>query len=326
MLFPRNDSRSSGCFGQAHGVQFDPRPVLAADFPDLAIRTVEELGEGWDHIAYLVNDDLVFRLPWAIVEGPTTDEPEPCAAREIGLLRELAGQLPVEIPEPIFVAPGQRYFGYPYLPGRSLDPRFGAARSGPGFGALVVEVAVAVEQLVPIDRAEELGLTPDDHRDDLSTAYAALPDARLTPQMRSVGERALAVLGDQWRAAAARRSVTMHADFGLDHFITNDDGDVYALIDWTDACIAPAENHFRGLMWHAPDLLTDIIRRYERKTGAPVDRELIFAAGYVNGLGDIGELTEEDPVANADEIEWCLRFLRTWSDPELMATLDVLET
>lgn len=44
------------------------RDVLGEAFPDLAITSVEPLGEGWDHVAVLVNDDLVFRTPWTLVE------------------------------------------------------------------------------------------------------------------------------------------------------------------------------------------------------------------------------------------------------------------
>lgn len=305
---------------------FDPRPVLEADFPSLAVDTAEELGEGWDHVAYLVNGDLVFRLPWAIVEGGDVGEPESSAAREIGLLQELADRLPVAIPEPVLVAPGDRYFGYRYLPGPSLDTTVDGPRPPGGpFVRLLVDIAVTVERLVPPGRALALGLARDDRRDDLSTAHLALGGGRLTDEMRRIGDRTVAVLGERWRAAAARRSVTIHGDFGLDHFIVNGANDVYALIDWTDACVAPAEANVSALMWHVPSLAADAAVAYEAATGAPLDRELVFATGFVNALGDLGELEREDPEGNADDIAWCLQFLRTWSDPDLIAALGVSE-
>jgi hypothetical protein len=141
--------------------------------------------------------------------------------------------------------------------------------------------------------------------------------------MASVGELALTLLDSRYQRASARGLVTTHADFGLDHWLLDDTGRVHALIDWTDSCIAPAEITLAALMWHAPELAAASADRYEALRGVALDRCLIFAIGYCGALGDVVELIEEGD--DEDGVEWCLHFLRTWSDPAVMATLDVRE-
>ena len=39
------------------------RDVVREQFPELAVATIEPLGEGWEHETYLVDDHVVFRFP-----------------------------------------------------------------------------------------------------------------------------------------------------------------------------------------------------------------------------------------------------------------------
>jgi len=39
------------------------REVVREQFPELAVTTLEPMGEGWEHETYLVDDHVVFRFP-----------------------------------------------------------------------------------------------------------------------------------------------------------------------------------------------------------------------------------------------------------------------
>ena len=69
---------------------------------------------------FLVNEALVFRLPWHLVERAHGGVDAPTALAEVGLLQAVAGRLPVVVPEPVYVADHGQYFGYRYLPGEDL--------------------------------------------------------------------------------------------------------------------------------------------------------------------------------------------------------------
>jgi len=46
--------------------------AVGSTFPDLRVEKVEMIGRGWDNTAFLVNEEIVFRLPNK--EGDTRDQ------------------------------------------------------------------------------------------------------------------------------------------------------------------------------------------------------------------------------------------------------------
>ncbi|MER6161870.1 aminoglycoside phosphotransferase family protein [Streptomyces sp. NPDC001868] len=96
------------------------RALIAAQFPDwsdLPVRPVDR--QGWDNRTFRLGDALSVRLPSA--EGYAA-----AVAKEDSCLPELAGQVPLPVPEPVAVgAPGA---GYPFswsvrrwLPGETVE-------------------------------------------------------------------------------------------------------------------------------------------------------------------------------------------------------------
>ena len=92
--------------------------LLQASFPTLRVERYVPLGEGWDSVALLVNDQMVFRFakrPDAAVRQ----------AREAELLPLLADRLPLAIPRYTYTWtdpawPGTRIVGYQLIPGEQL--------------------------------------------------------------------------------------------------------------------------------------------------------------------------------------------------------------
>jgi aminoglycoside phosphotransferase (APT) family kinase protein len=302
----------------------DPRQVLEQDFPDLRVLALERLGEGWDHVAFLVNGAFVFRLPWYMVEPSGRRRDAALARAEVALLEAVAGRLPVAVPEPVYVPDHCQYFGYRFLTGRSMEELLADDARIPGpdgqFADLVVEVITAIDAAVPVNDAAGIGVRragaprcPDIQEQDRLRG-------RLTGSMQSASEWVVGAVPRLWTAAMDRPVATLHADLGLDHWLMNDGRASYALIDWSDCCIGPQEVQLSTLMWHAPELAANVARRYVQRTNRVVDGDLIFGCGYANALSDLGELLGED-VRDEEDIEWSLEFLHRWSQPDLAATL-----
>jgi|GEM_PF-1499642 len=93
--------------------------ILRWAFPDLPMGCVSLLGEGWDSLALLVNDNFVFRIPQ-----------RPAVARqmlkEIQVLEAVRSWVSVEIPKIEWIGPAYESFpvtavGYRKLTGQSLS-------------------------------------------------------------------------------------------------------------------------------------------------------------------------------------------------------------
>lgn len=88
--------------------------LLGDVFPTLRPVRLELLGEGWDNVAYLVNDELIFRFPRRQMAVPLLE-------KEHRLLPALAPQLPLAIPVPeLFGRADAGPYPWPFLGYRRL--------------------------------------------------------------------------------------------------------------------------------------------------------------------------------------------------------------
>jgi aminoglycoside phosphotransferase (APT) family kinase protein len=94
------------------------RGLIREQFPQLELRSLRLLGEGWDNTVWLVDDEWVFSFPRRSVAVPGIEN-------EIAVLPPLAPQLPLPIPNPTFLGRPSEEFRWPFygrafLPGREL--------------------------------------------------------------------------------------------------------------------------------------------------------------------------------------------------------------
>ena len=209
------------------------RQLVATQFPPLSERSLEFLGEGWDYVAFLVDEALVFRFPRREVGVPGTE-------REIATLPVLAPLLPVPVPNPVYVGRPSGdfswpFYGAPYLPGAepdgslSDDVREALARPlARALGALHSRAPLAaVGDRLPVD---PMG------RADMAVR---IPRTRET----------LGAIADLWRppaeldellAVAAelpppRPSAVCHGDLHFRQLLV-DGGVLSGIVDWVDLC------------------------------------------------------------------------------------------
>lgn len=93
--------------------------VIELQFPELVPVHLKSLGVGWDNVAFLVNDRVVFRFPRRHVATQLLEA-------EVAVLPYLAPRLPLPISNPLYLgAPTPAYphawAGYPYLAGETAS-------------------------------------------------------------------------------------------------------------------------------------------------------------------------------------------------------------
>jgi aminoglycoside phosphotransferase (APT) family kinase protein len=270
------------------------RGRILAVFPELQLKTIEAIGRGWDSTAFLVNGETVFRLP---NDGTTTQD---AVRAEVNLLAALRGRLPVAIPDPKYIAPDFSFFGYGYLRGEPLDrrPELFTAQ-------LWIDVVVAVETVVPVSAASDLGIHPFDgvaHRLDL--VRRTRDQAHLTDPVNGLADAVVCDYEPRYDQAARARPITMHGDLGLSHWLVDDADDPYAVFDWSDVCTGPIEHALADLRWtpEAWPSIEEVSARYAKATGHRPDRELIDLDHWANVLSDVGAMLESGTDASSPDI------------------------
>jgi aminoglycoside phosphotransferase (APT) family kinase protein len=250
--------------------------LLAGQFPDLALDSVEPLGIGFDNTVYLVDGTWVFRFPRREVAVPLMD-------RELAVLPGLAPRLPLPVPVPELI--GKPADGYPWpfwggrlVPGVELaEARLPEASRD----TLAVQVGEFLRALHDPVVAQELGGTlPHDpmRRGTPSTRGPMAREAldRLAARGSWDSTSALDRQIDDVIAAAdplpapTGQPVLVHGDLHVRHLMVGPDGLATGVIDWGDCCLAdPALDLSLAYAAFSGPARAALLTAYDR----PVDEE-----------------------------------------------------
>ena len=248
----------------AHSLTSETVSLLVREqFPSLAPARVLARYEGWDNVAFEINEEWIFRIP------KRTDGELPLE-RELALLSRLRNVLPVPVP------------AYQLI-----------GRPGPSFpyvfaGYLRLNGTPAID--MSVDLADAIALAPalgsflsSVHSFSAAEAHElGVPHAEMDPRVCARGcgqaEQLASVLGAELinrcgslledHIRANRPSFgpprLLHADFSAEHILLSSDGrQVVGVIDWTDAEIGDPAFDFGYLwVWRGEPLLTEVIRHY----------------------------------------------------------------
>jgi aminoglycoside phosphotransferase (APT) family kinase protein len=210
------------------------RRLIRGQFPELDLRSLRLLGEGWDNAVWLVDERWTFRFPRRAIAVAGVQ-------REIAMLPRLAPLLPLPVPTPLFVGrPADGYpwpfFGGPFLPGRELSD---AALSHAARVRLGRPLGTFLRALHRPDL--DPGPLPVDpnRRSDMAfrvpRALDRLADVEHLGLWRPPPAVA-AVLDVARKLPPAGASAVVHGDLHFRHLLVSDEGVAVGVIDWGDVC------------------------------------------------------------------------------------------
>ena len=220
------------------------RRLLAAQFPQLALDSVEPLGFGFDNTVFLVDGEWALRFPRREIAVPLM-------VRELGLLPGLAPRLPLAVPVPQLLGRPAGDYPWPFWGGRLVPgwssptpdcPTMTARRSAPRSGGSSQPCtgrAVARDLGGGLPHDPMLRATPCS-RGPMARDFLDRLAGHGSWQPGSATDRAV----DEVIAAAdplgppAGEPVVVHGDLHLRHLLVGADGTATGVIDWGDSCLA----------------------------------------------------------------------------------------
>jgi aminoglycoside phosphotransferase (APT) family kinase protein len=240
----------------------------SSDLKGYDIQSVERLGEGLDHIAHLINGDIVVRQ---------AKEPDPGAVqREAAVLRIVGEHTELPVPSVLFADPDEGLLAHRFLPGLPLIDMAEADHTGIGLqlGRFLSSLhgipLVEVEEILP--REEE---PLQEWLDEARESFSVIAD-HLGPAACSRIEAFLAAPPP----ADPDRLAFCHNDFGAEHILVDPDTmRVTGIIDWADAAIAdPVRDLALILRDLGPGALDAALEAYGRRLTPDDRRRLVFHA------------------------------------------------
>ena len=213
------------------------RRLIGSQFPELALDSLELLGEGWDNTVWLVDGRWVFRFPRREIAVPAI-------SRQVALLPALAPLLPLPTSVPTHVGVPSEAFRWPFtgsglVPGREVyvvapdeDARIALARPLARFLRALHAAHVDGAESLPVDA---------NRRSDMSKRARLAAEQLDEVEQLGAWQRPPDV--DEWLEASLRlppaegRAVA-HGDLHFRHLLLDDDARAAGVIDWDDMCLA----------------------------------------------------------------------------------------
>jgi len=207
------------------------RRLIRAQFPDVELRSLSLLGQGWDMTVWLADDEWVFRFPRRemVIRG---------LVNEISYLPELAKFVPLTIPKPTYVGEpspeyGWPFYGAPFVPGRelaeaALDDRQRVALARPLGSFLRALHETRLDADLPIDPVRRADMTFRVPRTRERLAELEQLGLWRAPRQAEDVIEAAVELGPPVP------TVLVHGDLHLRHLLVDDVGRATAVIDWID--------------------------------------------------------------------------------------------
>jgi aminoglycoside phosphotransferase (APT) family kinase protein len=203
------------------------RRLIGSQFPELELRSLHHLAEGWDNTVWVANGELAFRFPRRAIAVPLIE-------REIELLPLLAPLLPLPIPVPTHVGHASDEFGWPFfgaqlVPGREVaDADVEPVRFGAQLGAFLR----ALHDL-------ELDFPLADDANQRADMTLRVPIAReQLSELGALSDEVESVLDAALDLETPEATVLAHGDLHLRHALVGRDGGLSGVIDWGDVCRA----------------------------------------------------------------------------------------
>jgi aminoglycoside 2''-phosphotransferase len=264
--------------------------LLAKDFPQLHVMSIRYLGSGWDNAAILVNEEFVFRFPRGLFEKSErlkTDEIE----KEVNILNYLKGKVSFATPQPTFVTPDFRYFGYTLVNGTLWDRADKAKQFSDELLHSWVRIRCELSKAIPVEKAPELKIPKykTSRNEELVGKYLADPNG--DERVKKLAKEAMDYVCGQ--LASNHKWRFIHEDLQLSNCMVDDEvKQIVGVIDWGEAEIGPAEADFYFWSKYGREMLDKVAKLQEEYDGTKIDVRLAEAIHQFYIAADFVDFTD----------------------------------
>lgn len=222
----------------------------------ITVKSISILGEGWDNLVYLVNDDLVFRFPRRKVALPLLQ-------REMHVLQVLASKVTLAVPDPIFTCNGCASFPYFFYGHKLIEGKTGCslALSNSEFKNAAHDFGIflkTLHELNPVDfYTADDKMTPVFDRADskkmIKTFQDRLQATRLKTNLNRYNEKIEAIVQNaNFYRPEKSKACFVHGDLYHRHLLFDESNKLTGVIDWGDCCVSDPAVDFAVLFQFFP--------------------------------------------------------------------------
>lgn len=207
----------------------------------LNVDSIEVLGEGLDSVAYIINDEYIFKRS-------KHREAAMNMKKEISVLRYLEGKLPILIPKIDYYDEENNICGYREIKGDILTPEIYLSMTDDEKEELARDIAEFLKCLhsLPLPEIDDLELdVVEDYKSDYETLKETIYDKIPRQSINYLDELFRRILSDE---RITKYSVALcHNDLSCNHIVIRNNK-VVGIIDFGDVAITDKDKDFVYLL------------------------------------------------------------------------------
>ncbi|MDE7293364.1 MAG: aminoglycoside phosphotransferase family protein [Oscillospiraceae bacterium] len=225
----------------------DIKEIIESEF-DLSVHHITVLGQGLDSIAYLVNNEYIFKRS-------KHDEARNDMKKEIQILDYIKNKVTLQIPEIEYYSEEYSICGYKEIKGDKLTPEIYKNMSDDEKDKLAKDIALFLREMhsIPLpdfDGSEWTVNVTEDYKSDHDALrkmiYDKIPD-RSKEYLDNLYKR---ILNDERITKYVK--ALCHNDLGCNHMIIQNNN-VVGIIDFGDAAVTDRDKDFIYLLENSPE-------------------------------------------------------------------------
>lgn len=215
------------------------RTLIEGQFPQICLKKITFLGEGWDNKAFLINDEIIFRFPRRAYGVE-------CLENELKLLPFLVQkQLNLTIPNPIFIGNPSESYPYVFAGYPKVEGHTGCSQNYSNEDRIknIPILASFLRHLhaIPIEEAKRFGAHLD-NRDALDVSKKTPVVIENLKKLEEIGllskiDIFITYLSQIQSIQYTELLSLVQGDFYPRHIILNDLNEITGVIDWGDMAL-----------------------------------------------------------------------------------------
>lgn len=260
--------------------------IIQNDFPQIEIKSIKPITDGWDNFVVDVNDEYIFRFPKGY---------EYKVNLEIKILAYLKDKISLPIPNIKFIGKSYLYTGYKKIQGEKLSREIIDSLSEEERTKLVYDLANFLNEFhgsFSVDKAKEMGIEEEDH-----FSYH-----------NSINKKLVEKIGDGKLADFVKKTLKEYAQIIKSEdeilILYNDlhednmafdakEKKLNGIFDFGDVMIEDVNREFCYLFRLDPQFMEEVVREYEKISGRKIDTNRVILYAKINEMSDLAEYIDK---------------------------------
>lgn len=255
--------------------------LIESDYSDFKIRSIKPLKSGWDNFAVEINKSYIFRFP---------KEKNINLKKEINILKLLNGRMSLQIPKYEFIGKKNSYVGYKKIIGEPLSINILKSLSLKNRRLLVNDIANFFYEFhifLPIVQAKALDIEIAKHIWEPTIinkkVIGKLKNKDLSDFLKENLDKYLTFVNNHTDLSI------IYNDFHEENVAFDKSlGRLTGVFDFSDVAVSNIYMEFYRLFAFNKKLTTEVINKYKKLSGRPIDIQKVFISAVVGVGAEIG--------------------------------------